>query len=44
MDRLSESPLGLFIAFQNENAGKSIFDKWIQKFGKRIKKTALKLQ
>jgi len=43
MDRLSESPLGLFIAFQNENAGKSIFDKWIQKFGKEDKDDSIKI-
>jgi len=37
------SPLGLFLAFQDENAGKSIFDKWIQKFGKEDKDDAIKV-
>jgi hypothetical protein len=36
-------PLGLFLAFQDENAGKSIFDKWVQKFGKEDKDDAIKI-
>lgn len=43
MDRLSQSPLGLFIAFQDENVGKSIFDKWIHKFGKEDKEDSIKI-
>lgn len=43
MDRFDKSQIGLFIAFQDENAGKSIFDKWIQKFGKEDKEDSIKI-
>jgi hypothetical protein len=43
MDRFNQSPLGLFLVFQDENTGKSIFNKWIQKFGKEDKDDNIKI-
>jgi hypothetical protein len=43
LDQSDKKLFGLFIVFQDEDAGKSIFNKWIQKFGKEDKEDSIKI-